>query len=188
MTMSMIATTRQREAAADARRDFIQLARYAMLSKGKTLDARAHAEAEGASHRVQRILEKAEPGMVSAPGGSPSTWGSALSDYAQAEQAFVASLRNAGAYDRMAGDIIQVPLRTRLAVSWTASFGFTRLVRYLRPFPGVALIFRWAWRCASEQNRCGRPRFVSGTGSPQCSHRFTKASIAHPLAELRGPR
>ena len=33
---------------------------------------------------------------------------------------------------------------------------------------------------SSEQNLCGRPRFVSGTGSLQCSHRFTKASIAQP--------
>ena len=32
----------------------------------------------------------------------------------------MASLRNVGAYDRMLADMIQVPLRTRLAVSWTA--------------------------------------------------------------------
>ena len=83
MTMQMIRTTKQHAELADARKDFIQLARYAMLAKGKTLDARAHAEAEGASSCVQRILTKAEPGLVSAPGGSPETWGSALSDYAR---------------------------------------------------------------------------------------------------------
>ena len=120
MTMQMIRTTKQHAELADARKDFIQLARYAMLAKGKTLDARAHAEAEGASSRVQRILTKAEPGLVSAPGGSPETWGSAPQRLRQAEAAFVASLRNVGAYDRMLADMIQVPLRTRLAVSWTA--------------------------------------------------------------------
>ena len=83
MTMQMIRTTKQHAELADARKDFIQLARYAMLAKGKTLDARAHAEAEGASSRVQRILTKAEPGLVSAPGGSPETWAARLSDYAR---------------------------------------------------------------------------------------------------------
>ena len=77
MTMQMIRTTKQHAELADAHKDFIQLARYAMLAKGKTLDARAHAEAEGAS-RVQRILTKAEPGLVSAPGGSPETWAARL--------------------------------------------------------------------------------------------------------------
>jgi hypothetical protein len=66
MTMNMIRSTKMSADLADARRDFVSLARYAMISKGKTLDARAHAEAEGASPRVLRILQKAEPGMVSA--------------------------------------------------------------------------------------------------------------------------
>lgn len=118
MNMQMIATTRQRAEMADARKDFVSLARLMMLGKGKLLDTRELAE--DAPPRVQRILEKAEPGMISAPGGSPETWGSALSDYAIAEQAFVASLRNAGAYDRMRGDMIEVPLKTRLAVSSAA--------------------------------------------------------------------
>ena len=34
--------------------------------------------------------------MVNAPGGSPKRGAARLSDYAQAEAAFVASLRNAG--------------------------------------------------------------------------------------------
>ena len=120
MNMQMIATTKQRAELNDARRDFVALARYAMLSKGRVTEARALAESDGASRRVLRIIERAEPGMVSAPGGSPETWGSGLSDYEQAEAAFVASLRNAGAYDRMRGDMVEVPLRTRLAVSTAA--------------------------------------------------------------------
>ena len=50
----------------------------------------------------------------------PRNVGSAPQRLRQAEAAFVASLRNVGAYDRMLADMIQVPLRTRLAVSWTA--------------------------------------------------------------------
>ena len=81
MTMQMIRTTKQHAKLADARKDFIQLAPYAMLAKGKTLDARAHAEAEGASSR-RRLLTKATRAGLR-PGGSPETWAARLSDYAR---------------------------------------------------------------------------------------------------------
>ena len=50
MTMQMIRTTKQHAELADARKDFIQLARYAMLAKGKTLDARRMRKPK--AHRV----------------------------------------------------------------------------------------------------------------------------------------
>jgi hypothetical protein len=118
--LSMIKTTRERAELTEARRSFIQVARYVMLAKGKTLEARALATGEGASARVLRIIERAEPGMVLSPAGSPSTWGSELSAYVIAEEAFAASLRHVGAVDRMLPDTVAVPLRSRISVNANA--------------------------------------------------------------------
>ena len=120
MTMQMIATTKQRTDLATAHRDFISAARFKMCGKNSVTDAVRLAESHGASRRVEALI-KAEPGMISAPGGSPETWGGeALSPPAQAEQAFAASLRKSGAVDRMLPDTIQVPLRTHFVVNGAA--------------------------------------------------------------------
>jgi hypothetical protein len=78
------------------------------------------------------------------------------------------------------GDRFSGSNSSRKSESCEAVFGFTRPVRYLRAFPVLRAIFRCACRHRSEQNLCGLPRFVSGTGSLQHSHHFTKASITRP--------
>ena len=121
MTLHAIATSKMRADVTTAHRDFIQIARFLAIAKGTRTYARDLAVAHGASRRVEGILTRADPGAL-APGGSPG-WGADLGEYAIVAEAFVASLRNSGAYDRMAGDMISVPLRARFAVSGTAVVG-----------------------------------------------------------------
>ena len=119
MTLHAIATSKMRADVSTAHRDFITATRFLMLAKGSPVQAKALAEAHGASRRVEAIVAKAAPGRLGV-GESPTGWSDALSDYAQIEAAFVASLRNSSAFDRMLADMVTVPLRTRVAVNGTA--------------------------------------------------------------------
>lgn len=48
-----------------------------MEAKGVPVSASAFTEGRRVTDRIKQIVAKAEPGMISAPGGSPETWGSA---------------------------------------------------------------------------------------------------------------
>jgi hypothetical protein len=96
--------------------DFASLARCLAMAKGSVSEARRLAE-DIASPRVIGILEKAEPGML---GSTTPGWGSELADYQQVAQGFIASLRNDGVFDRALPSMVNVPFRTKLAISVSA--------------------------------------------------------------------
>jgi hypothetical protein len=101
--------------------DFNSLARIEALSKGRRLDARRIADEQATTQRVQRVQEKADPGAI---GGSSPQWGQELAgDFRQLATGFVAELAHIGAFDAALADMVQQPLRTRIAVSVTAVAG-----------------------------------------------------------------
>jgi HK97 family phage major capsid protein len=101
-------------------RDFVQLARCLMLSKGVLQQARQIAEQRGTSDRVEEILRKANPGTLTDP-----TWAGNLSPYASVAAGFVDGLRHIGAFDAMLTSMVRVPLRARIVMITTGATGNT---------------------------------------------------------------
>jgi hypothetical protein len=124
MTRALLTETRDRIERAEtiaAALDFYSLARIEALSKGRRSDARRLAD-EQATARVQDIQERAEPGAI---GGVSPQWGSELAGdgFRQLATGFVSELSHIGVFDRALPDMVNQPLRTRLAVSVTAVAG-----------------------------------------------------------------
>jgi len=94
--------------------DFTQLARCLALAKGILPDARRIASERHSSERVLEILTRATPATMTSSTGS---WGDDLSAYQTVAEGFLASLRNASAFDAMLPSMRVVPLRTRVVVT-----------------------------------------------------------------------
>lgn len=100
--------------------EFGRLARLVVESKSLPAQMRALAEGRRLPERLQRIIEKAEPGSISAPGGSPETWGGAFLAYDELSTAFLASLSNANLFDSALPDMVPTPVKTRVPMSSVA--------------------------------------------------------------------
>ena len=105
----------RREESSAAALDFYSLCRVEALSKGRRSDARRLAD-EQATSRVQDIQERAEPGAI---GGTSPQWGQELAgdSFRQLAAGFVSALSHEGVFDAALSDMVQQPLRTRLAVN-----------------------------------------------------------------------
>lgn len=101
--------------------EFVATARYLTAAGGDRMLAAAMAEAAGGASGVVSVLRAAAaPGTIDSP-----TWGGPLAQpYAAAAQAFLGSLRNAGAFDRMLPDMRVVPLRTRVGAVTVGATGY----------------------------------------------------------------
>ena len=70
---------------------------------------------------MQRVQEKADPGAI---GGTSPQWGQELAgDFRQLATGFVSESAHIGVFDAALSDMVNQPLRTRLAVSVTAVAG-----------------------------------------------------------------
>src|SRR5262245_55599468 len=91
--------------------EFFKLARTIALHRGDMLAAAAYAKANRATERVVSLLQRA---AVSP--GSLTSWADIASEYAVLSEAFSASLRHVGVFDRALPFMIPSPLRSRAVV------------------------------------------------------------------------
>ena len=118
-------------------REFINLARIIALSRGNPANAAAlvHDHRVLMGPRIQSIvagggrvydlrpdLVSTQKAAISAGTTTDASWALPLAEYQTIANAFLESLRNFGAFDRMLGSMRRVPLRTR--VGWS-SVGIT---------------------------------------------------------------
>jgi hypothetical protein len=95
--------------------EFKTLCRAMMLGNGSPIAARA-LMGKRLTDRVDAVLSRATPGMLAAPGGSPSTWGAELSTYNQLAGAFLESLAHRSVFDAAVASMRQIPVRGSLPV------------------------------------------------------------------------
>lgn len=95
--------------------ELVEVARQLLVADGDLVTA-AHNAANDRYAGVAAVLK----GAVAA--GSLSNY-SAIAEYPGLAAAFLDSLRNVGAFDRMLVDMVRVPLRTRVAISSVAITG-----------------------------------------------------------------
>src|SRR5262245_27297274 len=116
-----------------ARGDFFKLCRL-LLKHGNSFNARAYAETERASERVQRILQK-----TAVTGGDLSSW-SSIADYVNIQQAFQESLRTASVFDAVLdGGMVRAPLRSRGFSITTGIAGGAVPERSIKPISSLVL-------------------------------------------------
>src|SRR5262245_13541602 len=102
--------------------EFSRLARLLMETKGAPSEATARAA--NVSDRILQIVAKAEPGMISAPGGSPETWGGEYLAYSALSSAFLASLSNSNVFDAALPFMRRAPLKSRVPSSSVAATAY----------------------------------------------------------------
>jgi hypothetical protein len=90
--------------------EFGRLARLVAQSQGCVANMKGMAGGR-LPERLAKIIEKADPGMFSAPGGSPATWGSDLA-YDSA---------NSNAFDAAAAWMKPLPMKSRVVASTVAA-------------------------------------------------------------------
>lgn len=113
-------------------RDFVSLARVIALSKGGHWRLAEVAREAGLSSAVLEVLDAptkvydfSQRLKAAAATGSTSdsTWAAPLAAYEVLANAFLESLQNFGAFDRLLGSMRQVPIRTRVGASTAAASG-----------------------------------------------------------------
>jgi hypothetical protein len=118
-------------------REFVTLARVLLAAQGGRNNETAIdvARRVGAGRRVEAIVKDA------AAAGSIAGWGDDVSaEYNRLSAAFVQSLRNYGAFDRMLADgFVVVPPRTRIGLTTTGATGSTVAEASLKPISSLAL-------------------------------------------------
>lgn len=123
MSLHEITAAKTRLDERNAVAEFGKLARILTQARGVATTARQLAANTRATDRVVSIL-KADPGMVSAPGGSPESWGGAFLAYENLAAAFLASLVNADAFDAALPFMRRAPLKSRVLASSVAATGY----------------------------------------------------------------
>jgi hypothetical protein len=112
-------------------REFVALARVVALAKGGQAAARAIANEAGLSPAIKTIfagpkvtdLVHRQKAAVLAGSTGDSTWAGPLASYDVLASAFLESLRNFGAFDRMLPSMRRVPFRVRVGANTFAASG-----------------------------------------------------------------
>lgn len=111
--MNMVQHVAERVTDAETRRQasaLVHAARYLMLSKGDGYKAEKLAANARAFPQIQAMVKAA----VAA--GSTGGWGQNLAQFDSEISGFISSLRNFGAFDLVSEFMLQVPIRTRVAL------------------------------------------------------------------------
>jgi hypothetical protein len=135
-------------------REFVNLARVVAMSRGDHSAVRAivHDNRFLCGPTVKGIVESSQhvyemqPDLVAqqkaavAAGTTADTgWALPLADYQTLASAFLESLRNFGAFDRMLPSMRRVPFRTRIGASTTGSTGTTVPQQQIKPISKLTL-------------------------------------------------